>query len=115
MKPNGLLTTDKVTGSPETMSLESLIIAYGYPALFAGTFLEGETIVVIAGFLAHRGYRWPHCHRYFSAWLSPARCACPGISRYPASVYGYCPALREASLIVTSLKKWEGEEKVAQK
>ena len=38
------------------MSLESLIIAYGYPLLFVGTLVEGETAVIIAGFLAHRGY-----------------------------------------------------------
>lgn len=37
------------------ISLTSLISMYGYPALFVGTFLEGETILVIAGFLAHRG------------------------------------------------------------
>ncbi len=38
------------------MSLESLIQNYGYIALFIGSFLEGETIVVLAGFAAHRGY-----------------------------------------------------------
>ncbi|MDD5037023.1 MAG: DedA family protein [Methylococcaceae bacterium] len=38
------------------MSLEELIIQYGYLALFIGTFLEGETILLIAGFLAHEGY-----------------------------------------------------------
>ncbi|QPK65418.1 DedA family protein [Methylomonas sp. LL1] len=38
------------------MDLEQLIIDYGYLALFIGTFLEGETILVIAGFLAHSGY-----------------------------------------------------------
>lgn len=38
------------------MSTEQLIEHYGYIAIFAGTFLEGETILVIAGFLAHRGY-----------------------------------------------------------
>ncbi len=38
------------------MIFESIITTYGYPALFAGTFLEGETILIIAGFLAHRGY-----------------------------------------------------------
>lgn len=38
------------------MSLESLIEHYGYAALLVGTFLEGETILVIAGFAAHRGY-----------------------------------------------------------
>ncbi len=38
------------------MFLEALLTTYGYPAIFVGTFLEGETIVVIAGILAHRGY-----------------------------------------------------------
>ncbi len=38
------------------MSLEALITQYGYWALLLGTFLEGETILVIAGFLAFRGY-----------------------------------------------------------
>lgn len=38
------------------ISLESLIENYGYAALFLGTFLEGETILVVAGFAAHRGY-----------------------------------------------------------
>lgn len=38
------------------MDLQQLIIDYGYWALFVGTFLEGETILVIAGFLAYSGY-----------------------------------------------------------
>lgn len=38
------------------MTFESLIEHYGYAAIFIGTFLEGETILVVAGFLAHRGY-----------------------------------------------------------
>lgn len=38
------------------MSLEQLIVQYGYLALFIGAFLEGETILVVAGFLASRGY-----------------------------------------------------------
>lgn len=38
------------------LSLESLVASYGYLAVFVGTFLEGETILVVAGFLAHRGY-----------------------------------------------------------
>jgi len=38
------------------MTFESIIEHYGYAAIFIGTFLEGETILVIAGFLAHRGY-----------------------------------------------------------
>ena len=38
------------------MTLESILNTYGYPALMVGTFLEGETILIAAGFLAHRGY-----------------------------------------------------------
>ena len=37
------------------MSLEELISAYGYLAVGIGTFLEGETILVLAGYAAHRG------------------------------------------------------------
>ena len=36
--------------------LHSLIETYGYYAVFLGTFLEGETILVMAGFAAHRGH-----------------------------------------------------------
>lgn len=38
------------------MNIEALIIAYGYPVVAVGTFLEGETILVMAGFAAHLGY-----------------------------------------------------------
>jgi len=37
-------------------TLESLIETYGYLAILIGTFLEGETILVLGGFAAHRGY-----------------------------------------------------------
>lgn len=36
--------------------MEQMIITYGYILIFAGTFIEGETILILAGFLAHRGY-----------------------------------------------------------
>lgn len=38
------------------MNLQSLIENYGYIAIFVGTFLEGETIVILAGFAAQLGY-----------------------------------------------------------
>jgi membrane protein DedA with SNARE-associated domain len=38
------------------MSPELLLHKYGYLAVFVGTFLEGETILVMAGFFAERGY-----------------------------------------------------------
>lgn len=36
--------------------LEHFIVHFGYLALFVGTFFEGETILILGGFLAHRGY-----------------------------------------------------------
>jgi membrane protein DedA with SNARE-associated domain len=38
------------------MTLEELISTYGYAAIGIGTFLEGETILVLGGFAANRGY-----------------------------------------------------------
>ncbi len=38
------------------MNLADLIQTWGYAAVFAGTLLEGETVLVLAGFAAHRGY-----------------------------------------------------------
>lgn len=40
------------------MVLEALIGRYGYLAILVGTFLEGETILVLGGFAAHRGLLW---------------------------------------------------------
>jgi len=36
--------------------MEELVATYGYPAIMLGTFFEGETIVLIAGYLASRDY-----------------------------------------------------------
>lgn len=38
------------------MSLIPLLAQYGYLAVFLGSLLEGETILILAGFAAHRGY-----------------------------------------------------------
>jgi membrane protein DedA with SNARE-associated domain len=43
----------------EDVDLASLIEAHGYWVLAAGCLLEGETVVVLAGFAAHRGYLDP--------------------------------------------------------
>ncbi|HEX6958972.1 MAG TPA: DedA family protein [Ferrovibrio sp.] len=37
-------------------TIAHLIDQFGYWAILAGTFLEGETILVLAGFAAHQGY-----------------------------------------------------------
>jgi len=38
--------------------IEHLVSQYGYLAILVGTFLEGETILVLGGFAAHRGLLW---------------------------------------------------------
>jgi membrane protein DedA with SNARE-associated domain len=38
------------------MSLEQLILRFGLPLILFGSMVEGEAIVLIGGFLAHRGY-----------------------------------------------------------
>jgi len=38
------------------MSIEHLISRFGYPALILGLLFEGETVLVLAAFMAHRGY-----------------------------------------------------------
>ena len=38
------------------MELASLIQTYGYGIVLIGTVLEGETVLTLAGFAAHRGY-----------------------------------------------------------
>jgi membrane protein DedA with SNARE-associated domain len=38
------------------IDLPGLIDTYGYLAVFVGAFLEGETILALAGFAAYRGY-----------------------------------------------------------
>ena len=38
------------------MSLAAVISRFGYPALILGLLLEGETVLVLAAFMAHRGY-----------------------------------------------------------
>jgi len=36
--------------------VESFLLTYGYLAVLVGTFLEGETILVLGGLAAHQGY-----------------------------------------------------------
>lgn len=38
------------------MNFQELVSTYGYAAVVLGTFFEGETILVLAGFAAQRGY-----------------------------------------------------------
>jgi membrane protein DedA with SNARE-associated domain len=38
------------------MALEQLVQTWGYPVVFLGTLLEGETVLLLAGFAARAGY-----------------------------------------------------------
>jgi membrane protein DedA with SNARE-associated domain len=38
------------------MTLETIITQFGYPALIIGLLFEGETMLVLGAFMAHRGY-----------------------------------------------------------
>lgn len=38
------------------MTLETIVIQFGYPALVIGLLFEGETMLVLGAFMAHRGY-----------------------------------------------------------
>ena len=38
------------------MTIAQVVQEYGYPALFIGTLLEGETILILGGLAAHLGY-----------------------------------------------------------
>ena len=42
------------------MNLPGLIAEYGYGALFVGALLEGETLLILAGFAVHQGYLQLH-------------------------------------------------------
>ncbi len=42
------------------MSFSAFIAQYGYIALFLGTLLEGEAVLILAGFAAHQGYLQLH-------------------------------------------------------
>lgn len=42
------------------VNLSGLIADYGYVALFVGALLEGETLLILAGFAAHQGYLQLH-------------------------------------------------------
>ena len=66
------------------MSLATVISHFGYLALFVGLLLEGETVLVLAAFLARRGYLslpmvillgWMATFTYdqFLAWLGRTR------------------------------------------
>lgn len=54
------------------MSVKELIAAYGYYAVFLGSVAEGETVPVLGGIAAHRGYLelyWVVAAAFAGGWL----------------------------------------------
>lgn len=52
--------------------MEELVATYGYPAIVAGTFLEGETVVLVAGYLASWHYLalgWVMICAFLGTWI----------------------------------------------
>ncbi|MBN1595683.1 DedA family protein [candidate division FCPU426 bacterium] len=47
---------NSITAASSLSVWGSLIRAYGYLAVAAGVFLEGETVMILGGFSVHRGY-----------------------------------------------------------
>ena len=46
------------------LELSSLLQHYGYLAIFVGTFVEGESMLLLGSFAAHKGYlSMPGCWR----------------------------------------------------
>jgi membrane protein DedA with SNARE-associated domain len=51
-----MLSLFGLDSAPAAVDISALIAQYGYLAVFIGTLLEGETVLALAGFAAHRGY-----------------------------------------------------------
>lgn len=54
------------------MPLKEFIAAYGYYAVFLGSVTEGETVLVLGGIAAHRGYLelpWVMAAAFAGGWL----------------------------------------------
>ena len=86
-------------------TLQSLIENYGYYAVFAGTFLEGETILIMAGFAAHSGYLvlpWVMLVAFFGSLFGDQLCFFLG-RRHGRRILQRFPKLRARANIVDAL------------
>ena len=87
------------------MSLTALIAAYGYYAVFLGTFIEGETVLVLGGIAAHRGYldlHWVMATAFAGSWLGDQLYFFLG-RRYGHAILVRFPALQPKALKVQRL------------
>lgn len=87
------------------LSISSLIATYGYYALFLGTLLEGETVLVAAGYAAHRGLLelpWVIVIAFFGGTLGDQVAFLVG-RRYGSRLLARYPALQSHAVKVRAL------------
>lgn len=78
------------------MSLTALIATYGYYAVFLGAFIEGETVLLLGGIVAHRGYLdlyWVMAAAFVGSWLGDQSYYFLG-RRYGHAILARFPALQ---------------------
>ncbi len=78
------------------MSLKELIADYGYYAVFLGSLTEGETVLVLGGIAAHRGYLelpWIMAAAFAGGWLGDLSYFFLG-RRHGSAILARFPALR---------------------
>jgi membrane protein DedA with SNARE-associated domain len=85
--------------------IAELVRQYGYYAVAAGTFLEGETVLVAAGFAAHRGWLdlpWVVAIAFAASAAGDQLCFLLG-RRYGARLMRRFPSLQEKIPLVERL------------
>jgi membrane protein DedA with SNARE-associated domain len=78
--------------------MEDLVATYGYPAIVTGTFLEGETTVLAAGYLASLDYLslpWVAICAFLGTWIGDSTYFFIG-RRWGGALLGKRPAWRPA-------------------
>lgn len=85
------------------MQIATILIRYGYAALFIGTFLEGETVLVLGGLAAHQGY------------LQLAGVIWAGLAgSFAADQLFFYLGRRHSKAILTRFHRWKGHIERAQ-
>lgn len=94
------------------MTLTGLIAQYGYIAVFAGTLIEGETVLLLAGFAAHQGYLslpWVITIALCGGVLGDQICFLLG-RRYSAALLrrfpGLAPSVRRVDRLLLRYNAW---------
>ncbi|MEZ0542229.1 DedA family protein [Fibrella arboris] len=78
------------------MSFQELMLTYGYPILFLGVMLESEAFLIVAAYLAHRGY--------FSL---PIVIAVAALSSFTIAQFCFYIGHRYGSSFIAERPKWQ--------